>query len=97
MNSRHPYSILIGPLLTETATEGQGLRCPKYVFKVACKSNKVEIRKAIERAFSVKVVAVNTILNKGKRKRLRTAKLGRRPDWKKAIITLAEGQSINLI
>jgi len=95
--NRHPYSILIGPLLTEKATEGQSMRQPQYSFKVAIDSNKVEIRKAIEIAFKVKVVSVNTILNKGKRKRLRSSKLGRRPNWKKAIITLAEGQSINLV
>lgn len=97
MNGRHPYNVLIGPLLTEKATEGQGLHHPQFSFKVAIDSNKVEIRKAVETAFKVKVLSVNTIVNKGKRKRLRTARLGRRPDWKKAIITLAEGQSINLI
>ena len=95
--NKHPYEILIGPLLTEKTNEGQGMTCPKYTFKVAVSSNKVEIRKAIETAFKVKVLSVNTILNKGKRKRLRTAKFGHRPDWKKAVITLAEGQSINLI
>jgi large subunit ribosomal protein L23 len=73
------------------------MKRPQYTFKVAIDSNKVEIRQAIERAFKVKVESVNTVLNKGKRKRLRSARLGRRADWKKAIITLAEGQSINLI
>ena len=53
--------------------------------------------KAVEAAFKVKVASVNTIVNKGKRKRMRSAKLGRRADWKKAIVTLAEGQTINLI
>jgi large subunit ribosomal protein L23 len=95
--NRHPYNILIGPLLTEKATDGQTQTHPQYSFKVAVDSNKVEIRKAIETAFKVKVLSVNTLVNKGKRKRLRSARLGRRPDWKKAIITLAEGQSINLI
>jgi large subunit ribosomal protein L23 len=95
--SRHPYRILIGPLLTERATDGQGLAEPKYSFKVANDANKVEIRKAIEQAFSVKVRSVNTVLCKGKRKRMRSSKLGRRADWKKAVVTLAEGDSINLI
>jgi large subunit ribosomal protein L23 len=95
--NKHPYEILVGPMLTEKAGEGQGMKAPKYTFKVAIDSNKVEIRKAIETAFKVKVTAVNTIVNKGKRKRQRTAKFGRRPDWKKAVVTLAEGQSINLI
>ena len=58
----------------------------------------MEIRKAIERAFKVKVVKVNTVLNKGKVKRLRMGQPeGKRPDWKKAVVTLAEGQTINLI
>jgi large subunit ribosomal protein L23 len=95
--NKHPYQILIGPLLTEKAGEGTALKTPKYAFRVAIDSNKVEIRKAVETAFKVKVLAVNTIVTKGKRKRLRTAKFGRRPDWKKAVVTLAEGQSINLI
>jgi large subunit ribosomal protein L23 len=95
--SKHPYQILIGPLLTEKATNGQGDAEPKYSFKVAVDANKIEIRKAVERAFNVRVEAVNTVLNKGKRKRLRTSKLGRRPDWKKAVVTLRAGDSINLI
>lgn len=96
--SKHPYQILIGPLLTERATAAQGNKEPKYSFKVAATSNKVEIRKAIEQAFKVKVVKVNTVLNKGKVKQLRQGQpSGRRPNWKKAVVTLAEGQSINLI
>ncbi|HOE97221.1 MAG TPA: 50S ribosomal protein L23 [Candidatus Sumerlaeota bacterium] len=95
--SKHPYQILDRPLLTERATDRQTMARPQYTFKVAVDSNKVEIRRAIEQAFNVRVVGVNTIMVKGKRKRLRTAKLGRRPDWKKAIVTLAEGDSINLI
>ena len=95
--SRHPYEILICPLLTERATHGQDLKKPKYTFQVAIDTNKIEIRKAVEAAFKVKVDSVNTVLNKGKRKRMRSARLGRRADWKKAVVTLAEGQSINLI
>ena len=95
--TRHPYEILVKPLLTEKATHRQDLKRPQYTFQVAIDTNKVEIRKAVELAFKVKVESVNTILNKGKRKRMRSARLGRRADWKKAIVTLAEGQSINLI
>lgn len=96
--SKHPYQILVGPVLTERATAGQGNPEPKYTFKVDVNTNKVEIRKAIERAFNVKVVKVNTVLMKGKLKRLRMGQPeGRRADWKKAVVTLAEGQSINLI
>jgi large subunit ribosomal protein L23 len=95
--SKHPYEILIGPLLTEKATNGQGMTSPQYSFRVMPDANKVEIRKAVERAFSVRVASVNTTVCKGKFKRLRTAKKGKRPDWKKAVVTLAAGDSINLI
>lgn len=96
--SLHPYQILERPILTEKATNGQGDAQPKYTFKVPVATNKTEIKKAVERAFKdVKVVKINTVTNKGKKKRLRTAKYGYRPTTKKAIITLAEGDSINLI
>jgi large subunit ribosomal protein L23 len=95
--NKHPYEILVRPVLTEKATDLQSRKSPQYTFQVAIDSTKVDIRKAIETAFKVKVMSVNTVVNKGKRKRLRTAKFGRRPNWKKAIITLAEGQSINLV
>ena len=93
--SKHPYQILIKPLLTERASSGQGVG--KYSFKVDPSANKIEIRKAVESAFKVRVESVNTTTVKGKRKRLRTAKLGKRADWKKAVVRLAEGDSINLI
>ena len=95
--SLHPYEILTGPVLTEKATNNQTLKQPQYAFKVAIGANKIEIRKAVETAFKVRVTSVNTVRVKGKRKRLRTAKMGRRADWKKAIVTLAEGENINLI
>jgi len=96
--SLHPYQILVRPLLTEKATNGQHAERPQYTFEVHKSANKVEIRKAIEKAFSdVTVVSVNTIMIKGKKKRLRTAKEGKRRDWKKAVITLKEGQSIQLV
>jgi large subunit ribosomal protein L23 len=69
---------------------------PQYTFKVDIKSNKYEIKKAIEEAFGVKVSDVNTIRYLGKKKRVRI-KEGKRPDWKKAIITLAEGQKIEIV
>ncbi len=96
--SLHPYQILIGPVLTERATAGQAEAEPKYTFKVAIGSNKIEIRKAIERAFGVRVVKINTVVTKGKVKRLRMGQpAGRRPTWKKAVVTLAQGDSINII
>lgn len=95
--SRHPYDILIRPLLTERAGDGSALPCPKYTFIVAIDSNKVQIRRAVEAAFDVKVKGVTTVRIKGKHKRMRTRIEGKRPDWKKAIVTLQKGQSINLI
>jgi large subunit ribosomal protein L23 len=68
----------------------------KYVFKVADNANKVEIAKAVEQLFDVKVTAVNTMKYQGKKKRLRGMKMGKRADWKKAIVTLAEGNLIDI-
>lgn len=95
--SLHPYDILVRPLLTERSSLGGELRYPKYTFVVSMSSNKIQVRRAVEAAFDVKVRNVRTVRVKGKRKRLRIKKLGRRPNWKKAIVTLEEGQSINLI
>ncbi len=95
--SLHPYEILIRPIVTERSTHQASLACPQYTFKVHIRSNKVQIRRADEAAFDVKVVSVNTVRVKGKRKRLRMRAEGKRPDWKKAVVTLVKGQSINLI
>lgn len=95
--SYHPYEILLRPILTEKASAGSDLKRPQYVFRVAIGANKVQIRRAVEAAFEVKVLGVNTVRVKGKRKRLRQREKGKRPDWKKAIVMLAEGQEINLI
>ncbi len=88
----HPREIIIAPIITEKSSlikESQN----SYTFKVSINANKIEIRKVIEQIFNVKVVNVNTIKYKGKPKRLgRYA--GKRADWKKAIVTLAEGQTI---
>lgn len=97
MSALHPYDILIRPLLTERASEGAEFKCKKYSFRVAPKANKVQIRRAVEAAFNVKVLAVNTVNVMGKPKRLRQQKEGLRRNWKKAIITLAEGNEINLL
>jgi len=95
--SRHPYDILVRPLVTERAINGADFAKKKYVFKVANDSDKVQIRRAIEAAFGVKVVSVNTSNVGGKKKRLKQKQEGKRPDWKKAVVTLAEGNEINLI
>ena len=67
----------------------------KYLFHVAPKANKIEIKKAVEEIYNVKVAAVNTIKVPGKRKRVRQ-EFGHTTPWKKAIVTLKEGDNIDL-
>jgi large subunit ribosomal protein L23 len=68
----------------------------QYVFRVDPRANKIQIKQAIEQIFGKRVVRVNTAQYAGKKKRERRADFGRRPHWKKAIITLAEGEKIDL-
>jgi large subunit ribosomal protein L23 len=68
----------------------------QYVFRVATDANKIEIKNAIEKLFGKKVLRVNTIQYAGKKKRERRADFGRRAHWKKAVVTLAEGEKIDL-
>jgi large subunit ribosomal protein L23 len=68
----------------------------KYLFKVDPAANKLEIKRAIEDFFKVKVVKVNTMNYDGKLRRERTIKYGRTPAWKRAIVTLKEGDKIEL-
>jgi len=81
--------IIIKPIITERSMEG--LQIGKYTFKVAKSANKIEIAKAVEELFGVKVVKVNTMNCKGREKRM-GKNVGFKPDWKKAIVTLAEGE-----
>ncbi len=68
-----------------------------YTFVVASDANKIEIRQAIEAIFSVKVTKVNTLNRKGKRKLNRRSRtFGKRPDLKRAVVTLAEGETIDV-
>ena len=78
--------IILKPVITEESMAG--MQDKKYTFKVAVDANKIEIAKAVEELFSVKVAKVNTINVNGKLKRM-GMKSGYRADWKKAIITLA--------
>ena len=68
----------------------------QYIFEVDRGSNKLEIRRAVEQQFNVKVADVNTMTRPGKAKRLRTASYGRTPAWKRAVVTLQDGQSIDM-
>ena len=90
--ARH-YDVIQSPIITEKATRLSELN--KVVFKVADDASKDEIAAAVEELFKVKVTKVNTLNVKGKTKRFRGT-LGRRSDVKKAIVTLAEGQSIDI-
>ncbi len=85
--------ILIRPVVTEKSTLLQEERT--YVFEVAPEATKQEIRRAVEAAFDVKVERVNTLNVLGKRKRY-GARLSRQRSWKKAIVTLAPGESITI-
>jgi large subunit ribosomal protein L23 len=87
-----PYGIIQRPLVTEKSLV-QNAERNKVSFLVDHAANKQEIRAAVERVFAVKVIDVNTIHLKGKRKRTRTRE-GKRPDRKKAIVTLRPGDKI---
>ena len=80
--------IILKPVITERSMEN--IQMKKYTFKVANDANKVEIAKAVEELFGVKVAKVNTISMRGRLKR-QGRTMGYRPDWKKAIVTLTEG------
>ncbi|MBI1682639.1 MULTISPECIES: 50S ribosomal protein L23 [Caulobacter] len=90
--ARH-YDTILSPVITEKSTLLSELN--KVVFKVAADATKDEIAAAVEELFKVKVTKVNTLVTKGKTKRFRGI-VGRRSDVKKAIVTLAEGQSIDI-
>lgn len=86
------YQVILAPHITEKAmNEAEN----KVTFRVAIDASKTEIKAAIEEIFSVEVLAVNTIRTKGKQKRFR-GHLGKRSDFKKAIVTLKDGQSIEM-
>ncbi len=85
--------IIRRPLITERASQLQEDK-NKYVFEVRKDANKIEIKRAAEALFEVDVIKVNTLSVHGKMKRLGRFQ-GRRPSWKKAIVTLANGQSID--
>jgi large subunit ribosomal protein L23 len=89
---RH-YDVIVAPHITEKSTLLSEQNA--VVFKVADKATKPEIKAAVEAIFDVKVTGVNTLVVKGKTKRWR-GKAYRRSDVKKAIVTLAEGQSIDV-
>ena len=89
------YDIIIKPVITEQSMADAADK--KYVFFVAINANKTEIKAAVEEIFGVKVSKVNTLNVMGKKKRLGAQPAGRRPNWKKAIVTLtADSKTIEL-
>ncbi len=80
-----PEEVIIKPIITEKSN--MELQEGKYTFRVAKKATKVQIADSVEALFNVKVLSVNTMTVKGKEKRV-GANTGRRPDWKKAIVTI---------
>lgn len=93
---RNPYDIIRTARITEKST-GLSEETNRYVFEVDPSATKLEISKAIQTIFKKNVERVNTMNVRGKKKRLRTAQYGRKPHWKKAIVTLKEGETIDLV
>ncbi len=83
--------ILLTEKGTRLAEEGN-----KYLFKVMSRANKHEIKRAVEQLFGVHVIKVNTMNRTGKRKRERTIQFGKTSSWKRAVVTLKEGETIEL-
>ena len=82
------YDVIIRPIITERSMASAADK--KYVFEVAPKAGKIEVKKAVEEIFGVKVAKVNTMNVPGKAKRMGAARPGRTKDWKKAIVHLTE-------
>ena len=93
MNPLDAYDIIVAPVITEKSTMASENN--QVVFNVTRKATKPQIKAAVEQLFDVKVKAVNTLNRKGKVKRFKGI-LGRRQDVKKAVVTLEEGQSIDV-
>lgn len=87
------YDVILSPVITEKSTEASENN--QIVFRVRKTASKPQIKAAVEALFQVKVTAVNTLVRKGKTKRFRGVK-GRQSDVKHAVVTLAEGQSIDV-
>ena len=93
LSAERLYQVILAPVVTEKATRLN--ESSQVTFKVTLDATKPEIRQAVEKLFSVNVEAVNTLVMKGKAKRFRGRK-GQRSDWKKAVVRLQAGQTIDL-
>jgi large subunit ribosomal protein L23 len=90
-------NVLIKPIVTEKSTKSSE-KLGRYAFRVVKSANKLEIKKAIEAAYNVQVVDVNTVVNVGKKKTRQTTKglaVGMKPSYKKAYVTLKQGEAID--
>ena len=94
MRVKSPYLTVNSPLITEKFSFLSQQN--KYIFRVALEANKIEIKRAIEKIYGVKVTDVNVMVLKGKAKRLRIGQEGKTSKWKKAIVTLKKGDTIKL-
>ncbi|MGH2711028.1 MAG: 50S ribosomal protein L23 [Actinomycetota bacterium] len=90
---RSARDVIIRPMVSEKSYAG--LEQNRYTFLVDTGSNKTEIKEAVQKIWNVRVLKVNTMNRKGKAKRFRTG-MGKRPDQKLAVVTLAEGDSIEI-
>ena len=95
MNDAKLYSVIRAPRVSEKTARLQEVS-NQYVFEVATTATKAHIKVAVEKLFDVKVEAVNVVNVKGKSKAFKF-RMGRRPDWRKAYVKLAEGQSIDVM
>ena len=90
----HALDVILRALITEKATRLSGEH--KYAFEVRAHANKLQIKEAVEKAFDVHVEAVNVMVMKGKPRRTRSGRIKHRSDWKKAVVTLAPGDKLEL-
>jgi len=95
MNDAKLYNVIRAPRVSEKTARLQEVS-NQYVFEVATTATKADIKAAVEKVFDVQVESVNVVNVKGKSKAFRF-RMGRRPDWRKAYVTLADGQSIDVM
>ena len=93
MNQERVFKVLLGPHVTEKSATPVGA-ATQFVFKVATDATKLKVKKAVEQLFEVQVDDVRVVNVKGKTRRTKSG-LGRRSDWKKAYVRLADGQDID--
>lgn len=96
MKKERHFDIISRPLLTEKSTAANNAEKQVYLFEVAISSKKKDVKDAVENIFDVKVDSVNTVVVRGKVKRVGKV-MGKRNNWKKAYVTLKKGYAINLV